>query len=196
MTVRRNDRLPGGALARVAGIVPFLLATSVVAETGRGDNSVTCTVTSPLPCPKIPLDPAIAVLIRGGRLPGVLDPGSIHVIDSKTGRSVPHALSEDFAYGDKGRVQWVIEDPTHTEYEIRFRTAVRRPPLSAHNVVPMIGTGDLLRYNAAEPRPFALPYPSRLVDLTGDGRRDLVGCWSYGYAPGQPWGGIFCYPRV
>jgi len=198
MTERRSDRSLGVALRSAVGILPALLATPGAAETRRCVYSVTCTVTSPLPCPKIPMDPTIdfAELIRDARLPGVFDPGSIHVLDGKTGRRVPHALAEDFAYGDSGRVQWVIEDPAHTEYEIRFRTAGRRPPLRPPKFTPMIGTGDLLRYNAAEPRPFALPYVSRLVDLTGDGKRDLVGCWSYAYAPGWPWGGVFCYPRV
>ena len=53
----------------------------------------------------------------------------------------------------------------------------------------MIGVGDLLRYNAGQPRPLALIYPARLVDLTGDGTLDLVGCWNYAYRPGWPWTG-------
>jgi len=159
---------------------------------------VRLTVTSKLPPCNVPMDPAIdfGELIKQAGLPGVLDPNSIEVIDLKTGKPVPHAVTEDFAYGDKGRIEWVIKDPTHTEYEIRFRTVEKRPPLRPANYTPLIGTGDLLRYNAGVPRPFALPSAARLIDLTGDGKRDLVGCWSYAYRPGDPWDGIICYPRV
>jgi hypothetical protein len=61
---------------------------------------------------------------------------------------------------------------------------------------PLIGTGDLLRYNAGKPRPVSLPYPSRLIDLTGDGNPDLVGTWNYAYRPGDPWNGVVCYPGI
>ncbi len=198
MTKRTSDCRPGVVLKSTVGILTSLLVASATGEAQRRVYGLTCSVTSPVPYPKLPMDPVIdfAALIRDARLPGVLDPGSICVVDRKTAKAVPHALTEDFAYGDKGRVQWVIEEPTHTEYEIRFRTAARRQPLLPPKFTPMIGTGDLLRYNAAKPRPFALPYVSRLVDLTGDGKRDLVGCWSYAYAPGWPWGGVFCYPRA
>jgi hypothetical protein len=54
----------------------------------------------------------------------------------------------------------------------------------------------LLRYNAGEARPIELPCPVRLIDLTDDGRPDLVGVWNYAYRPGAPWNGVFCYPRA
>ena len=41
-----------------------------------------------------------------------------------------------------------------------------------------------------------VPHPGALVDLTGDGQRDLVGAWNYAYRPGWPWDGIVCYPAV
>ena len=56
---------------------------------------------------------------------GVLNPDTIQVLDAETGKVVLHTLGKDFAYGDKGRLLWVIEETTHTEYEIRFRTAAR-----------------------------------------------------------------------
>ena len=71
-----------------------------------------------------------------------------------------------------------------------------RPPLDPRPNVPMIGTGDLLRYNAGEPKPISLPILGALVDLTGDGKRDLVGTVIYTYSPDRPPGGIVCYPRV
>jgi len=161
-------------------------------------GALTLTVTSPLPFPKIPLDPVIdfCAAIKEQTLPGVLDPNSIRVIDIAAGETVPCAVTEDFAYGSKGRVEWVIQQPDHTVYEIRFQTAKQRPPLLPAKYTPLIGVGDLLRYNAHEPRPIVLPYLSGLVDLTGDGKPDLVGCWNYAYRPGWPWDGIVCYPRV
>ncbi len=163
------------------------------------DNSFCLTVTSKLPTDvgHIPLSPIInfAALIEQAGLPGVLDPNSIQVIDVAAGEVVPHARTEDFAYSDRGRIEWVIADPAHTEYEIRFKTVQKRPPLQPQDHVPMIGVGDLLRYNAGEPRPIVLS-SMKLIDLTGDGRQDLAGCWNYYYRPGSPISGVICYPRV
>ncbi len=125
-----------------------------------------------------------------------MNPNTIQVVNVKTNKVVPHSLGEGFSFGDKGRVLWVIEDPSHTEYEIRFRTAAKRPLLNPQKYVPMVGSGDLIRYNACELRPITLRYPNRLVDLTGDGKLDLVGAWPHPYAPKKPKGAIFCFPRV
>ncbi|MBT4503641.1 MAG: VCBS repeat-containing protein [Gemmatimonadetes bacterium] len=129
-------------------------------------------------------------------LPGVLDPNSIELIDLIDGETVPIARTEDFAYGDAGRIEWTIGDPDHRKYEVRFRTAEERPALVPQEYVPMVGVGDLLRYNAGVPRPITVAYSMRLVDMTGDGRTDLVGCWNYYHRPGSPISGIICYPRV
>ena len=155
-------------------------------------------VTSHLPFPKVPMDPEIdfgRLLHRAGTS-GMLDPNSIRVVDLRSGETVSHALSEDFSYGDKGRIEWVIDDPRHTDYEIRFRTVSKRPFPAAAKFTPSIGVGDLLRYNAGAGRPVGPTYLSRLIDLTGDGRRDLVGCWNYFYRPGWPTDGVICFPRV
>lgn len=156
------------------------------------------TVASDLSLPNVPMDPMIDFgrLLRDAGESGRLDPNSICVVNVKTGETVPRALCDDFKYGDQGRVRWVVKNPADRAYEIRFSTAHKRVPLQPAERKPMIGIGDLLRYNAGQPRPIVLPYLSRLVDLTGDGKRDLVGCWNYAYEPGQPWDGIFCYPRV
>jgi len=163
-----------------------------------GRYALSVRITTPLHLPNVPFDPLIDFgrLIREADLPGVLDPNSIQVRDARTGELVSHALAEEFAYGEAGRVQWVIEEPTQLDYEIHFRTVKRRPALRPAKYTPLIGNGDLLRYNAGRPRPIALIYPSGLVDLTGDGKPDLVGCWNYAYRPGDPWDGIVCYPRV
>ena len=155
-------------------------------------------VMSQLKYRNVPMDPEIdfGMVIRKADLPGVLDPNSIEVVDVADGRQIPFARTEDFAYGDKGRIAWVIEDPTHRDYELRFKTCKSRPALIPQKYTPLIGVGDLLRYNAGTPRPITLIYLSRLIDLTGDGRPDLVGCWNYAHDPAYPWDGIFCHPRV
>ena len=173
-----------------------------LARAGAKADGRTCTVdvriTSPLPFGQIPIDPWIdfASLAADAEAGGVLDPNSIRVVDAVSGSPVPHALSRDFHHGQQGRVQWVVEDPEHRDYRIRFRVSPGRPPLKPRPDVPMIGTGDLLRYNAGEPKPISLPILGALVDLTGDGKRDLVGTAIYTYSPDRPPGGIICYPRV
>lgn len=154
-------------------------------------------VTTPLELANVPVDPVIdfGALLRDAKADGVVDLNSMEVIDLSTGRPVPHAL-EGFESGDRGRVAWLIVDPGHVKYEIRFRTADQRPAVVPSKRTPLIGTGDMLRYNAGVPRPITLFYGMGLVDLTGDGRRDLVGCWNYAYRPGRPWSGVICYPRV
>ena len=155
-------------------------------------------VTSSLPSGKVPFDPLIDFpqIIADAGIEGVLDPNSIEVINQATGEVVPVSRHEDFAYGDRGRLQWVIQDPAHRHFQIHFRTVDRRPAWIPQNITPPVGVGDLWRYNAGEPRPIAMPYPARLVDLTGDGKPDYVGCWNYAYRPGMPWSGIICYPAV
>lgn len=160
------------------------------------------TVTSELPSDLglIPFSPVIdfPALIAQCGAAGVLDPNSLEIIDlaSPCPAPVEFARSEDFAYGDCGRIEWVIEDPSHTEYEIRFETAAKRPPLQPQEFVPHVGVGDLLRYNAGEPAPILLGSSATLVDLTGDGRADLAGCWNYYHRPGSPISGVVCYPRT
>lgn len=155
-------------------------------------------VTSDLPFPRVPMDPTLdfGTMIREAGLEGVLDPQSIRVVDVTDGKELPCVVTEDFAYGDKGRLEWVIPDPTHREYEIRFQTVPQRPPPQSSPYLPLIGVGDLLRYNAGVPRPLTLISLIGLRDLTGTGRQDLVGCWNYAYRPGGPWDGVVCYPRV
>lgn len=136
-----------------------------------------------------------AMLEKAG-IAGVFDPNSIELVDLVEGKTISLGRTEDFAYGDAGRIEWAIENPSHREYEVRFRTVATRPPLQAQKYVPMVGVGDLLRYNAGTPRPITLFYSMKLVDMSGDGKADLVGCWNYYHRPGAPISGIVCYPRL
>ena len=175
------------------------LSDEVSSQSVQPSYSLSVKVTSDLAYPRVPMDPLIdfAALIRRARLPGVLDLESIAVVNLTTGQVVPHAL-EGFEHGDEGRVEWVIVNPAHREYEIRFRTIPERPAPSANKrYVPLIGVGDLLRYNAGEGRPFAITRSmAGLMDINGDRKRDLVGTWSYAHRPGEPWNGVVFWPRV
>ena len=184
----------------------LLVTVSAVRAADGVAIALPVSITSQLPGPKVCADPFIdfAAQIEKSRRNGVLDPNSVQVINRSTGQVIPHSLSRHFQHGDKGRVQWVIEDPRHTAYEIRFHAVEKRPIAQSPRRVPLIGVGDLLHYNAAEPRPLGgLATLSRLVDLTGDGRADLVFAGMYTYESGWPetripedWGGVFCRPRV
>ncbi|MEN8229816.1 MAG: VCBS repeat-containing protein [Bacteroidota bacterium] len=174
----------------------FMLLAACTPE--ANSYRITLTVTSNLPAGSVPMDPMIDFekIISEAGLPGALDPNSIAIFHKVNGQPVPFALSEDFAYHDRGRLEWVITNPEHRTFEIHFSTAPKRPFLKPKAYTPPVGVGDLLRYNAGEPRPVGISYPARLIDLTGDGKCDLVGCWNYAYRPGWPWDGIICYPRV
>ncbi len=156
------------------------------------------TITSPLPYSNTPLDPTIDFpeFIRTAGVSGVLDPNSIEVRNETTDATTPHNLTEDFDYADEGRVEFVVADSSHREFEIRFQTVAERSRLQPLKLTPQIGVGDLLRYNASSPRPIAVSYSPGLHDLNGDGRIDLTGTWNYAYRPGWPWDGIVCYTRT
>lgn len=173
----------------------IVCASSVFAQT---DLRVQLTITTNLSSRNTPLDPMInfAELISQAQLRGVLDPNSISVVNLADGSDVSVAVTEDFSYGDGGRLEWVVERPEDLKYEIRFRVVPERLHRQPAKFTPLIGIGDLLRYNAGVSRPIGLPYLSRLVDFTGDGKADLVGCWNYAHRPGSPSDGIVCYPRV
>jgi hypothetical protein len=142
----------------------------------------------------VPID--FSEKIRESGAIGVLNPNAIRVVNVATGKDVPFARTEDFAYGDQGRLEWVVTDASHRLYDICFDVVQKRPPLEPQVYVPLVGVGDLVRYNAGRPMPIALANSMRLVDLTGDGKPDLVGCWNYYHRPGSPISGVVCYPRV
>ncbi|MBC8354361.1 MAG: VCBS repeat-containing protein [Planctomycetes bacterium] len=182
------------------GLLLVLVCPVIRAEPTAVERTirVRLTIKTPLTFPNTPLDPAIDFpeLIRQAGRSGVLDPNSIEVRNAATNQLVAHAITEDFAYSDKARVEFVAADPTHKHFEIRFGTVTTRVPLQPQPFTPAIGVGDLLRYNATQPRPITVPYSPGLYDLNGDGLLDLTGTWNYAYRPGGPWDGIICYPRT
>jgi hypothetical protein len=149
------------------------------------------------PYPHIPLPVHIdfGAQVKASGLSGVLNPNTIQVRRATDDQVMAHALSEDFTWGDAGTVSWTASLSTPQDFIITFGVTETRVPLQPRASIPLIGTGDLLRYNAGTPRPITLPYLSGLHDLDGDGLRDLLGCWNYAYRPGQAWDGIILYPR-
>lgn len=161
-------------------------------------HAVPFTITSPLPTDlgHIPISAHVdfAPMLDGRRL----DPTSVRVVEVAGSATIPHHMAQEFAHGDAGRVEFAIRDPSHTRYEIRFAAVPadqRRPHLAPCHPIPPIGVGDLLRHNAAEPRPVTM-FCFRLTDLTGDGHADLAGTWNYYHRPGEPRSGVVAYPRV
>ena len=164
------------------GCFPPLLLLLIPSAAESAEFRFIVRVTTPLKYLNTPFDPQIDFgKLLGGRSNGEkLDPNSIVVRNVATAKTIPHALSREFQDGDHGRVQWVIENPKHRAFEIRFRTTAKKHViLEPRSQVPVIGTGDLLRYNAGRGSPIALFHAAALVDLNGDGRRDLAGCWNY-----------------
>jgi FG-GAP-like repeat len=192
---RRSSDMTRSILGRVPVVLCLVAFTALAAGT---EHSVTLTVTSDLPFPRTPMTPEVdfGALIEQAGIDGVFDPNSVVLVDCATEEEVAFGLSEHFAYGDSGHVEWVITDPAHKAYQLRFRTVPERPPLLPRAYTPKVGVGDLLRYNAGVPRPVALCYLAGLYDVTGDGLRDVVGCWNYSYRPGWPDDGVVFYPRV
>lgn len=192
---------PATTRRHIVRVAPLSCLLILVWATHSGAESTLraqLTITTSLHQPNTPLDPTIDFpdLIQQAGAPGVLDPNSIEIHNLATNQLVPHALTEDFQYGDKGQIEFIVANPSHTAFEIRFRTVAKRPPLKPQEFTPQIGTGDLLRYNAGVPRPITVPYSPGLHDLNGDGHLDLTGTWNYAYRPGGPWDSIVCYPRV
>jgi hypothetical protein len=167
-----------------ANSVCLMFAFAVLATAASPDEnrmiSARLTVLTPLQHTNTPLDLTIdfGQLINQADRSGVLDPNSIEVIDAATKQRIPHALTEDFSYSDKGRIEFVIDDPKHSVFEIRFETANERPAIVEQSFIPMIGVGDVLRSNAGRPRRVSVPYAPGLHDINGDGRLYLTGSWN------------------
>jgi len=199
---RLNGRPVGWSSSRVQRVLicfGLLVGDLTGGEIAAAETvAVSVEVTSALPYPNTPLTVQIdfAGKLREAGVAGVLDPNSIQVVNQTTGKVVDMARTADFAHGDSGRIEWVIADPSHKQWTVRFQAAKRRPALRPQDYVPAIGTGDLLRFNAGSQRPITLFFSATLADLTGDGRPDLLGCWNYAYRPGDPWGGVIVYPAL
>jgi len=201
--MRRNIRLAGWIPIAIGGLLPAAMADSLKTPDSPAAMAVTLRITSDLTHPRTPMDPEIdfGSLIRQAKMPGVLNPDSIEVFNLAAGTAEEISLSLSLTDSDKGRVRWIIQDPRHRDYEIRFETSSKKLWPAPKAFYPLIGTGDWLRYNAPAPRPLALPKTETLVDVTGDGMLDLVGAWSQpryskGLAEALPGDLPVVYPRI
>ena len=185
-----------GSMLLLCVALPSHAADKSSASKGR-QLKIRVRVTSVLPKGLIPIDPLLDFdkMIRQQGATGNLDPNSIEVRDAR-GQPIPHSLGKQFRYGGTGRVRWLAKGPNQTRFEIRFRSVAQRPLLLPRARTPLIGVGDLLRYNTGRPMQIALRFPSRLVDMNGDGQLDLVGTQTHLYSPRSPRGGICCFPQV
>ena len=156
------------------------------------------TVETDVTYPNLPCDPQIdtAKWVKDLQQTGYVDLNSLRVIDVAQNEVVPHAIGNEFADSDKGRLKWLISSPESREFQIRFHVRPQRIPLSAGSNPPLIGTGDLLRHSSTDSQILTVKYPGRFIDLNGDGRRDIAGVWNYAYAPDVPWDGLICHQRI
>ncbi len=184
-------------------IRPFigLAALLALCSTEAADSEtvrIHLTISSRLTYPRTPCEPRIDLsdFIHQAGLTGFPDYASLSLTDLITGTAVPYVLSEEFRTGDAGRIAFVIDHPAHTRFAIDFRVCRNPRPPPVPDQTPLIGIGDLLRYNAGKPRPIAVPYSACLRDLNGDGQLDLAGTWNYARRPGRDRDSVICFPRT
>ena len=88
------------------------------------------------------------------------------------GREVPFRLSDDFRYGLRGTVHFVIVDPGQLDYSLSVDSPTGTPAVSPY--IPVIGIGDPLHHNTGRPMPCNLGWGSQINDLSGNGTPHLT----------------------
>lgn len=132
-------------------------------------------------------------LLSSLKIRGPFNPYSlqVEVLDgSKAGTTLPFRFehlfnSRDKSYTTAGKLIFTVPDPQATQFAVHFGPDGK--PQEA-KPVPLIGDGDTLRLSGEGQSNFPVPscYPV-MLDLDGDGRRDLVGSDRYGTGAVATW---------
>ena len=108
--------------------------------------------------------------------------------DHRRETPIAHAVSEDFDWGDKGDVLWVIEEARQLEYYVYFDVEENGPFHPAQQIA-LVGNGDVLRYNSGTAEPLDVGIPVQMpvfVDWDGDGMLDMIQGTTYANTLGYP----------
>ena len=99
-------------------------------------------------------------------------------------------LSDAFLIGNKGRVNWLIEDTNEREYVIFFDVK-ENGPFAPPQYIGLVGNGDCLRYNDGKLHPLhvGMHASAVAVDWDGDGKTDVLSPQIYSHTAESPW---FC----
>lgn len=133
-------------------------------------------------------------LLQERKVHGTFDRFSVLVkkIDAKTKKlaDVDFNLSDSFLLGNKGKVNWLIEDTNEKEYIIFFDVK-ENGPFAPPTYIGLVGNGDCLRFNDGKLHPLHVGMHANAiaVDWDGDGVTDIVSPQIYSSTLESPW---FC----
>ncbi len=104
-------------------------------------------------------------------------------------------LSDDFKYGNKGKIFWVIKNPAVTQYRIYFQTGGDGQN-DSRNYIPAVGLGDEIMFNTPEPHPVITMSANLITDYNGDGIPDVLSINHYTNGYREPEDGIYFRPGI
>lgn len=181
---------------RVLSRVPLFVATLVAFLPGHVDGADAWRFPTAY---RMPVSIPIGAIVRPGTPTGVsldfaslrassivqerLDVHSIRVVDTQTGKTLPHTVTGDFFHTDKGSVWWRIPSMEARQFQIYFDPI---DPQSGYYATlhdgpeqtGLIGIGDRFHYNNGRPGEadvFPLHAQFWLIDWDNDERLDLLG---------------------
>lgn len=132
--------------------------------------------------------------IKSRGLSGAVDKNTVRITDADGG-FVHCNLSDDFLYGDSGRIHFLVEDSSRAEYRLVYSLKTPGAPAPLPSYIGLVGNGDCLRYNQGTPQPFfnGMCTCPRLADIDGDGVSELVSPQAYSFTKGRQWHLVTCF---